>query len=526
MVDVLVIGAGGAGLTSALKLKERGLDVLVVTKEYPTNSQTSMAQGGINAELDGEVEAHINDTLKSAHQLGSETMIRKMVSGAKEAIEWLDLIGVAFDKDGEGNFIQRKLGGARNKRACIAKDYTGLKILQTLFEQSLKMGIRIASEKFLLNLIEEEGRVYGATFLDLKSGDVEAIYAKATILATGGYSKLYQNFSTNGANATGDGVASAIRAGANLSNLEFLQFHPTGLKQSSILISEASRAEGAVLLNQKGEAFVDNLAPRDVVSKAIYEQIELGNEVYLDFSAVEEALINKMLPQEKKLAKLYEDIDITKEKLPIRPVAHYSMGGVDVNENHQSNLAGLYACGEVANAHVHGANRLGGNSLLEIIAFGIDVAKCVKIEDVAMPSAVQLQKDKSFIKSVYNFTNQIDFYEKRAFLAKILYANASVVKEEMALKGILAVVRQMQRELPFMGIKDKSKEYNTNLKEFLEFGNMVELAEIFLVSALSRNESRGAHIRKEFATEDDANYLSKTLAWKEDGVLCVDFKPL
>jgi len=534
MVDVLIIGGGGAGLSAAILAAESGVKVAILSKTYPTRSQTSMAQGGINAALgnveEDSIESHIADTLKSANTLGDEVMIRRLCKKAPDAIEWLNSIGVPFSRLQDGKIAQRKLGGASSKRSCYAQDYTGLKILHTLYDVALKTDITFLNEYFLLNFIVEDKRVLGITAIEIKSGEVKEIKAKSVIIACGGYSGLYGGFTTNSTATTGDGVAAAIRAGCVLSDMEFVQFHPTALKSSGILISESARGEGGYLLNSKGERFVDELKSRDVVAKAIWEQIENGEEVFLDIRHLGEAFIKENLPQERKLAKLYEGIDPLTDPIPIKPVAHYTMGGIEVDHSHQTKIEGLFAVGECANAHIHGANRLGGNSLLETIVFGREVAefavKFAKQNDkIKAITTKQFEKDRNFIAAISQFPNQIDFYEKRNFMGKIFYHNVGIVRNEMGLKGVLSAIRQIQKELPFMGIVDKSKKYNTNLLEFIEFGNMVELAEVVVVCAIGRNESRGAHQRKDFPNVDNVKFGGvHSLSWKEQGVLCNEFK--
>jgi succinate dehydrogenase / fumarate reductase flavoprotein subunit len=534
MIDILIIGGGGAGLSAALTAREAGMKVAVLGKTYPTRSQTSMAQGGINAVLGNvepdSVDAHIVDTLRSAHTLGDEAMIRRLCEKAPEAIAWLDDLGVPFSRLEDGRVAQRRLGGASGKRACYAQDYTGLKILHTLHDAALKADIEFLSEYFLLNFIVEENRVLGVTAIEMKSGEVKAIGARSVVVASGGYSGLYRGFTTNSTATTGDGVAAAIRAGCVLSDMEFVQFHPTALKGSGILISESARGAGGKLLNAGGERFVDELKPRDEVAKAIWEQLENGEEVFLDIRHLGEAFIEENLPQERKLARLYEGVDPVRDLIPIKPVAHYTMGGIEVDRNHMTKVEGLFAAGECANAYVHGANRLGGNSLLETVVFGREAgenaAKFARENGETAPkSSEQFEKDRNFVAAIPRFTNQIDFYEKREFMGKIFYRNVGIIRNEMGLKGVLDVIRQMQKELPFMGIADKSREYNTNLLEFIEFGNMVELAETVLVGAIGRNESRGAHQREDFPHEDDEKFGGvHSLSWKEQGALCNEFK--
>ena len=535
MVDVLVIGAGGAGLTAALHAKKSGAKVVIANKSFPSRAQTTMAQGGINAALHhvehDSIESHIADTLKAAQGLADEKMVRYMCQSAPEAIAWLDRIGVPFSRDAKSYIAQRRLGGASAPRACHAQDFSGLKILHTLYDQILKEDITCKNEFVLLNLVKDSqkpNKVAGATFLDIKTGKVELIEAKSVIMATGGYAKIYQKHSTNSTQSSGDGIAAAYRAGAKLSDMEFIQFHPTSLKSSSILISESARGAGGHLLNGNKERFCDELAPRDVVARAIYEEIEHGSgEVFLDIRHLGEAFIDSELPQERKLAKLYEGVDPLYELIPIKPSAHYSMGGIAVDANSMSSIEGLFACGECANHKVHGANRLGGNSLLELIVFGrqagINATNYAKTTEVTC-NKEQLEKDNRFITGIKHFSKQIDFYEKREMLGNIFYNNLGIVREDMGMKAVLGAIRQMQKELPFMGPKDISTIYNTNLVEFIEFGNMLELSEIITVSAISRNESRGAHSRSDAPDRLDDIFGAHTITWQDNGVLCADFR--
>ncbi|NCO01768.1 MAG: FAD-binding protein [Epsilonproteobacteria bacterium] len=534
--DVLIIGAGGAGLVAALSAHEAGAKVRVLTKEYPTRSQTCMAQGGINAALgnveEDSVASHIQDTLKSAHGIAEERAVKLLCESAPYAVAWLDSIGVCFSRTKDAKIAQRKLGGAYAARACYAQDYTGLKILHTLYDRCVAAGIEILNERYLLNFITHtpqnaDAYVGGATVLNSRTGEVETYESASVIIATGGYSRIYDKHSTNSTRSTGDGIAAGLRAGARVSDMEFIQFHPTALKNSSILISESARGSGGYLVNSKGERFTNELAPRDEVARAIHAEMQKGEEVYLDIRHLGEAFIDEELPQERKLAKLYENVDPVYDLVPIKPVAHYTMGGLEVNKHSQTKVRGLFAVGECANHKVHGANRLGGNSLLELVVFGREAGKnaalYAKDFDKEIDASTFTQSAQNFILGVKHFTNQIDFYEKRSFIGNIFYNNAGVIRDDMGLKAVLGAIRQIQREIPFMGPKDKSKVYNTNLIEFIEFGNMVELSEIILVSAISRNESRGAHYRSDIPQENDIAYKAHTIAWKEEGVLCADF---
>ncbi len=525
-IDIIIVGSGGAGLVAALKARSLGKEVIVITKNYPTQAQTSMAQGGINAALaeNDSIERHIEDTLRSGAALADKEVVEFVCKEAPNAIRWLDSLGVPFSRKGD-HIAQRRLGGASAPRACYAQDYTGLKILHTLYDNCIKVGVKFLYEKYLLNIIVEEDEAKGVTLLDIRTAQVEQLLASSVVLATGGYAKIYGAFSTNGSGSVGEGVAAAMRAGVKLSDLEFVQFHPTALAKSAILISEAARGAGAKVIDQKGKRFVDELTTRDKLARAIYARIEKGDRVFLDMRGLGEEFIQKELPQERKLALLYEGVDPAKEPLPIKPAAHYTMGGIDTDITCATNIEGLFAVGECANVKLHGANRLGGNSLLELVVMGRVAARsAAKREKKPQEKKYErTQIDEHFIKAVFTLPNQIDFFERREFLQKVLYHNAGVVRQEHSLKGALSLVRQHQKELAFMGIRDKSPLYNSELVQFLEYGNMLEITEAVLVGAIQRNESRGAHFRADYP-EPNESYQAHTMVWKEDGVLCADFK--
>lgn len=497
--DVLIIGAGGAGLTAALNAKESGADVLVLTKEYPTRSQTCMAQGGINAALgnagEDSVEDHIANTLKSAHGEADPEAIRFMCESAPKAIEWLDSIGVCFSRTEDAKVAQRALGGASAPRACYAQDYTGLKILHTIYDRCLEADIEIQNEKYLLEILKDDSdTVCGAKILDIRTGEVEVYEANAVVLASGGYSRIYDKNSTNSTASTGDGIATAARAGARLIDMEFVQFHPTGLKSCSILISESARGEGGYILNSKGERFTKELAPRDVLSRAIDAEIKKGESVFLDIRHLGEKLIDEGLPQERKLAKLYENVDPVHELMPIKPVAHYTMGGVRVDNKSATSLKGLFACGECANHRVHGANRLGGNSLLEIVVFGKEAglnAALYAKENVRNESLNT--NTSSVIDEIKEYENVLDFYTKREHIGNLFYNNVGIVRTKEELEVALQEVQAIKANISKLGVSDTSKIYNTNLVEFLEFKNSLDVCEVVVKSALAREVSCGAH---------------------------------
>ncbi len=520
MIDVLIIGSGGAGMVAALSAKEAGASVAIVGKSYATRSQTCMAQGGINAAIgeDDSVASHIADTLKSSQGLGDEKAIEKLCKEGVDAVRWLDRIGVPFSRSAESEIAQRRLGGAATDRACYAQDYTGLKILHTLYDNCLKEEIDFYNEHFLLELITTDGdvkEVCGAHFKVLKTGEIKSIYAKSVIMATGGYSRVYDHYSTNATGSSGDGLAAALRAGVLLSDMEFVQFHPTGLKNASILISESARGAGGYLLNAHGERFCDELQPRDALSRDINEEIKKSGAVFLDIRHLGENFIDHELPQERKLAKLYENVDPVTDIIPIKPVAHYTMGGIAVDKNGESSLSGLFAVGECANTNVHGANRLGGNSLLELVVFGKEAGRSAALaaQSIELPveESASLIEVKQELEHIREYTNEIDFYEKRTELGELFYKFAGIERSEHGLSSALEQVHGMRHELHKMGVIDTSLVYNTNFIEFLEFTNMLQLAEVMLVAMLERRESRGAHDREDFSERDDMLYAKHSI---------------
>ena len=500
--DVLIIGSGGAGLSAALAAKSEGASVLVVGEGLPTRSQTCMAQGGINAALghadEDSITLHIEDTLNASKGLGLPIMIEKMCQMAPDTLSWLNAMGVPFSRTDRGEIAKRRMGGASRVRACYAQDYTGLKILHTLYDQCLKEQIAFLHEHYLLELSSK-----GASFLHIATTDTIMIEAKSIIMATGGYAGIYHGFTTNTKQSTGDGIAIAHRAGAKVSNMEFVQFHPTGLKKSGILVSESARGAGGYLVNDKGERFVDELGARDVVSRAIWQELQAGREVFLDIRHLGEDFIEEHIPQERKLSITYEGVDPVSARIPIAPVAHYSMGGITVDEMMMSSIKGLFAVGECANARVHGANRLGGNSLLEIIAFGRLAGK--NATQFAQKESIMIEAPyhDNKIEMLYSREASVDFYEKREHLGALFYKYAGMVRDADGLRTLLEELRVIERQLSQMGIGDFSRVYNTNLVEFLKFQNMVLLGIMIVQSALEREESRGAHYRKDFPDMDE-----------------------
>jgi succinate dehydrogenase / fumarate reductase flavoprotein subunit len=499
MIDILIVGSGGAGLTAAIQAASKSVKVTVVSKTYPTSSQTLQAQGGINAVLNTQidsVESHISDTLKSANGLGNEQSIRYMCENSADTIQWLDQLGVPFSRNIDNGIAQRELGGASSPRACYSSDYTGLKILHTLYDTCLKEKIEFINEHMLLNLIIENNTVKGITCLDIKTAQVKQILSKKVIIATGGYGGIYSNYNTNSTATTGDGIAAAQRAGVALENMEYIQFHPTALKGSCILVSESARGEGGYLVTSDGQRFVDELQPRDIVAREIFKKIELGYEVFLDLRHISKEKILKVMPQEYNICLQYMNLKLDCDLIPINPAAHYTMGGIKTNIDGETNIKNLYAVGECASNGVHGANRLGGNSLLEIITFGRRIAYLatnnlnICIEDKEYQEFLD---DKQNIKDIFCLPNNISFYDKKNILGKSLYENVGLFRSKDSLNIMQNILNNL--DLNKMGIGDKSTNYNTNLKDFIEFTNIVELSSTIVKAALNNTKSCGAHYR-------------------------------
>lgn len=512
MVDVLVIGGGGAGLSSAIASKELGKSVILASKKSPTTSQTVMAQGGINAPLgeDDSIQLHIKDTLKASYKIADSIMVEKLISNSIATIKYLEEIGVPFSrvdgaKDQLSSIARRFLGGASRKRACYAQDYTGLKILQTLYDQAIKLGIEIEDDLFLLDLLVDNSFVAGGIFWSFNEGRVKIIQAKNVILATGGYGAIYQTHTTNSASATGDGIAAAIRAKARVANMEFMQFHPTALKNSSILISESARGEGGYLVNSDNKRFVDELAPRDIVVKAIFQELQKGKEVFLDLRHLEEEKINSLLPQEAKLCKIYANKDLKKDLIPISPALHYTIGGVDTKRDFSVvGLKGIYCIGEASCSYVHGANRLGGNSLLEIFTFGRLVAKELKpIKKEIKDIEVIRQKYEEKIEKIFskNKKNSKNIFQLKKELAQIMFENFGILKEESKMQEGLKKIINLEKEFKNLGLLDKTKGFNQELIELFELENSILLSKVIAKSSLWRKESRGVFLRSDFTEE-------------------------
>jgi len=515
MVDVLVIGSGGAALSAALAANKDGASVLVVTKGGLSNSQSVMAQGGINAALgnveEDSIQAHIQDTLNSAKGLAKRNMVELMCQNAPLTIAYLETLGVDFSRI-EANtplksIAQRRLGGAGSARACYAQDYTGLKIVHTLIDNVLNSDIAVKTNHFLLNLIVEDGTIRGAVFLDIDNGNIVEVIAKSVIVATGGFGGLYYKHTTNNYAASGDGIVAVLKAGGKVSNMEFVQFHPTALKNSLVLISESARGEGGYLVNSDNERFVDELLSRDKVSLAIYEQLKAGKEVFLDLRHLDSEYLKHVMPQELKFCEIYENIDATKELIPIRAVAHYTMGGVEVDQEFEvDGIKNCYCVGEASNAYVHGANRLGGNSLLEIITFGKiagqNAAHRAKGINSFEISAEHITNATNAIRAILSNKGEQSFYPLRERLGDVMFDNVGILRDGASLEMAINQIKAIGQEFLKCEVANKSAQANGELIEYLEFANMLNLSIVVASMAMARQESRGAHIRADFKEQN------------------------
>lgn len=506
MIDILIIGSGAAGLSAALNAKENN-NVTVISKTYPTHSQTCQAQGGINAVLYEEndsIQTHIEDTYNASKELSNKEHIKFMCENAKETINWLDKLGVPFNRNSKGNIAQRKFGGTKKIRTCYSSDYTGLKILHTLYDNCIKNDIKFLNEYLVLKILCENDKANAVLVLNIQSGEIQVINAKTIIIATGGYAGIYTNHTTNSYSTTGDGLMLAVNAGVELSNLEFIQFHPTALKSNNLLISESARGEGGYLIDKDGNRFIDELKARDIVARAIYDKVKNEEDVYLDLRHLGKEKIRNLMPQEYELAKLFSNKELDKELLEIKPAAHYSMGGIKTDINCKSNIENLYACGECAQNDIHGANRLGGNSLLEIVFFGKvagknakNKAKETELTNKDYTKEILAYKEK--IDSIFDKEIDNSFYKIKNDIGDLLFKNVGLYRNKKDLEIAYKKLEELEADYKNSGIKDKSKIYNKNLLDYLELENIINLSKLITRSALKREESRGSHYRTDYA---------------------------
>jgi len=527
--DAIVVGAGGAGLRAAIEASEAGVSTCVISKLYPTRSHTGTAQGGMCAAL-GNVEEdspewHAFDTVKGGDYLVDQPAAEIMANEAVDAVIELEHWGLPFNRTPEGKIDQRRFGGhTRNhgeapvRRACYAADRTGHMILQTLYQQCIKRDVRFFNEFYVLDLIlAEDGRCGGVVAYELATGELHVFRGKAVLLATGGYGKMFK-ITSNAHTLTGDGMAAAYRRGIPLEDMEFFQFHPTGIYKMGILISEAVRGEGGILLNGEGERFMEryaptikDLAPRDMVSRAIYQEVKEGrgvdgkDYVFLDVRHLPRDVIEHKIPDVTEFARVYLGVEPTTEPVPIQPTAHYGMGGIPTDTDGQvvtgpeeRPVPGLYAAGECACVSVHGANRLGTNSLLDILVFGRRGGAHMSAYAREAPHPDGVEADPAagtaeHLRHLLSETGSTNGADVRAELQERMFDLAGVVRTEGGLKEMQTVLADLHERFDRVVVQDKGRVFNTDLMETVELGFLLDLSETLVVAALARDERRGGH---------------------------------
>jgi len=541
--DVLVVGAGLAGMRAALEAARAGANVAVLTKVYPLRSHSVAAQGGINAALgdDDSWEVHAFDTVKGSDYLGDQDAIETMCREAASDIIELEHMGAVFSRQPDGRIAQRPFGGGGFPRTCYVADITGQALLHSLHDQVLKHNVPVYDEWFVTSLSVEDGECCGAVALNMRTGEVESLAAKAVVMAGGGLGRIYTPTS-NSLISTGDGHALAYRAGAPLMDMEFVQFHPTTLKDSGVLITEAARGEGGYLLNSEGERFMARYAPnkmelaaRDVVSRSEQTEIDEGRGVdgcvLLDLRHLGKQKIKERLPQIHELALDLANVDLLSEPVPVRPGMHYAMGGVKTDVDGATSVPGLFAAGECACVSVHGANRLGGNSLLETIVFGRRSGRAAAAYAEARPlppfSETSVKKDGSAVAEILaRPANGERMAALRAEMASAMNGGVGIFRTKQAMEQALAKVRDLKGRWRNVPSLNKGKVFNTELLAVIELGFMLDLAEVIVLGALKREESRGAHARLDFPDRDDQGWLKHTLAhYTSDGPK-MDYTPV
>ena len=532
--DVLIIGAGLAGMRAALAATEAGVDVALVSKVHPVRSHSNAAQGGINAALTDRGDDwrdHAYDTIKGSDFLGDQDAIEIMCREAGDEVIAMEHMGAIFKRDEEGRLGTRSFGGQRQARTFFVADFTGQALLHVLYEQIVKAGALVYEEWFVLSLIERDGECGGAVMMDIKTGKIEVVRAKAVIMAAGGLGRVFEP-STNAMICTGDGMSLAYQAGASLMDMEMVQYHPTTLKGSGVLISEAARGEGAYLLNSENDRFMLKYAPefkelasRDVVSRCEQTEINEGRGidgcVLLDLRHLGEKYISERLSQIRELAMDFANVDMVKEPVPIMPGMHYQMGGVKANVDGETGVPGLYAAGEVACVSVHGGNRLGANSLLDTLVFGrrsgVHAAERAKHTSHLAIDDSAAKTDRENIQKLLSNDKNESFGKIRFDMGTAMKEHFGVFREDSSMAEGINKLNLVKQRAESVYVADKTKTFNTNLIFTLELGFMIECAETIASSAYNRTESRGAHTRTDMPDRDDENWLKHIVVTNKDG---------
>jgi succinate dehydrogenase / fumarate reductase flavoprotein subunit len=549
--DVLIVGAGGAGMRAAI---EAGTDlkVGVVSKLFPTRSHTGAAQGGMAAALanveEDSWEWHTFDTVKGGDYLVDQDAAEILAKESVQAVIDLENMGLPFNRTPDGKIDQRRFGGhtrdhgkAPVRRSCYAADRTGHMILQTLYQNCVKLGVDFYNEFYVLDLVMNEGKPAGVVAYELATGDIHVFQAKSIVFATGGFGKIYKTTS-NAHTLTGDGVAIAFRRGIPLEDMEFYQFHPTGLAGLGILLSEAARGEGGILRNSDGERFMEryaptikDLAPRDMVARAMANEVREGrgggpnkDYVFLDLTHLEPAVIDAKLPDITEFARTYLGVEPYTEQIPVFPTAHYAMGGIPTNikaevlSDNDTVIPGLYAAGECACVSVHGANRLGTNSLLDINVFGKRAGQ-YSVEYARTATQVPMPENAAddviaMIDKVRRSKGKEKIGQLRKELQETMDKNAQVFRTEETLNEALEKVQELRKRYENIAIQDHGKRFNTDLLEAIELSFLLDLAEVTVVACRERRESRGAHLREDYTTRDDKNFMVHSMVYKQDKI--------
>ena len=559
--DVVVLGAGGSGLRAAVGLSEAGLKTACISKVFPTRSHTSAAQGGISAALGNMGEDdwrwHMYDTVKGSDWLGDQDAIEYLCKEAPRAVVELERYGVPFSRTDDGKIYQRPFGGMTKnygngtaQRTCAAADRTGHAILHTLYGQALKQQTEFFIEYFALDLIMKNGECKGVIAWNLTDGTIHRFRSHITIIATGGYGKVYYS-ATSAHTCTGDGNAMVLRAGLPLQDMEFVQFHPTGIYGVGCLITEGVRGEGGFLVNGKGERFMERYAPnakdlasRDVVSRSMEMEINEGrgvgknkDHINLHLDHIDKKVIDERLPGISEAAKTFANVDVSKEPIPVVPTVHYNMGGIPTNykaevltlNGSEKTVPGLMAIGEAACVSVHGANRLGSNSLIDLVVFGRAAAK--RAAELVKPGSPHeevsnLETDKCLERfdKIRNSNGSTKTSELRLEMQKTMQSKCAVFRTEKTLKEGVDQIRKPYEGMSDISVKDKSLLFNTDLVETLEFDNLISQALTTMDSAYNRKESRGAHAREDYTKRDDKNFMKHTLAWQKGGEVEIKYR--